>query len=169
MQGKVQNASSVSSRSSATADTQSPAKNKPRADNRNKPAPNVSHKAPSDSSDDNQPLARQLLKQPEARVAASLHAGATAPSERISGRKAPGGKDETDSAPPHKRQKKIFDPSEVGAKRGGSGRAGEQLGRWLEEAMPRKGAVHRRSRTCTCTHSHSMHIHTLVCRLTVCI
>jgi hypothetical protein len=35
----------------------------------------------SDSSDEDLPLACKLLKQPEARVAASLRAGATAPSE----------------------------------------------------------------------------------------
>jgi hypothetical protein len=35
----------------------------------------------SDSSDEDLPLARKLLKQPEARVAASLRAGVTAPSE----------------------------------------------------------------------------------------
>jgi hypothetical protein len=158
MQGTVQNASSgSSSRASAPADTQSPTKNKPNADNRNKAAPqeaaNVNHKAPSDSSDDDLPLSHHILKQPEARVAASLRAGATAPSERIVGRKAQGGKDETDSAPPHRRQKKIVDPSEVGAKGGGSGRAGVQLGRRLEEAMQRKGAVHMHTHT-ACTYTH---------------
>jgi hypothetical protein len=56
MQGKVQNESlGSSSRASSRPHTQSPAKNKPSADNRNKPAPNVSHKAPLPSKVFNRP------------------------------------------------------------------------------------------------------------------
>jgi hypothetical protein len=36
---------------------------------------------------------------------------------------------------------------------------GGQLGRWLEEAISRKGTVHRRSRTCTCALTQHAHTH----------